>query len=150
MKSQGQNTWKVGCISESGGANTIIIGSSLRGSTKRHWWEWTPCFVFWPHSMLASYWYLIGSFSWYKALTFSQLLWGGNVVSMSVDLHYGSPKLALFDSRLCAFLTFEVIQKLRTRSSKISSLHNLHSNTLLLLFAISTSSTQLLPHVDHL
>lgn len=45
--------------------------------------------------MLASYWYLIGSFSQYKALTFSELLWGGNVVSMSVDLHYGSPKLAL-------------------------------------------------------
>lgn len=70
-------------------------------------------------------------------------------MSMSVDLHYGSPQLALFDSRLCAFLTFEVIQKLRTRSSKIFSLHILHSNTLLLLFAISTSSTQLLPHVGH-
>lgn len=100
--------------------------------------------------MLALYWYFIGSFSWYKALTFSQLLWGGNVVSMSVDLHHGSPKLALFDSRLCAFLTFEVIQKLRTRSSKISSLHILHSNTLLLLFAINTIPTRLLPHVDHL
>lgn len=104
---------------------------------------------FWARSMPTSYRYLIGSFSWYKALTFSQLLWGGNEVSMSVDLHYGSPQLALFDSRLCAFLTFEVIQKLRTRSSKIFSLHILHSNTLLLLFAISTSSTQLLPHVGH-
>ena len=90
--------------------------------------------------MLASYWYLIGSFSWYKALTFSRLLWGGNVVSMSVDLHYGSPKLALFDSRLCAFLISEVIQKLSTRSSKISSLPILHSKTLLLLFAPSQLS----------
>lgn len=72
------------------------------------------------------------------------------MVSMSVDLHYGSPKLALFDSRLCAFLTFEVIQKLRTRSSKISSLHILHSNVLWLLFAISTISPHLLPHGDNL
>ena len=107
-------------------------------------------FVLGAHSLLASYWYLIGSFSQYKSLTFSQLLWGGNVVSMSLDLHHGSPKLALSDSRLCVLLTFGIIQKLRTRSSKISSLHILPSNTMLLLFAIRSMLAQWILHIDNL
>lgn len=67
---------------------------------------------------------------------------------MSVDLHYGSPNwLTLTD--YVHFFTFGIIQKLRARSSKFPSLRILRSTTLLLLFAISAISAQLLPHMNN-
>lgn len=73
------------------------------------------------------------------------------MVSMSVDLHHGSPKLALSD-RLCAF--FYVWDHPKTKNKKLNIfliiLDILHSSILLLLFAISTTSAQLISHMNNL